>query len=202
MGAIDDSHTEGITINNDNDDCQDQIVATNLSALSAPGSASASNLSSPAEISPDSISNDTDTLALPIEQDLPRPFDNVSNDLAGLGALSIDDFLSNVTTSSAVFDVSFYVQLPETSIVQEKGDIERDEGDRGDDDGQTRAEEQRALRNMVAMLHEASNKVFGSSDCMRFEYMEEDPKSECIPFCIFIRVILLPTGQINNVSLL
>jgi hypothetical protein len=132
-------------------------------------------------------------LAIPIEQDLPRPFDNVSHDLAALGALSIDDFLSNVTSSSAVFDVSFYVQLPETSTVQEKGDIERDEGDRGvapDDDGQTKGEEQRALRNMVAKLHEASNKVFGSSDCMKFEYMEEDPKSECTPFLIFIRVFL------------
>jgi hypothetical protein len=184
MGAIDDGHTEGITIINDNDDCQDQIVATNLSALTEPDSASPSNLSPPAEITSDPISNDIDTLALPIEQDLPRPFDNVSNDLAALGALSIDDFLSNVASSSAVFDVSFYVQLPETSIVQEKGDIEREEGDRvaQDDDGQSKAEEQKALRNMVARLHEASNKVFGSSDCMKFEYMEEDPKSECVPF--------------------
>jgi hypothetical protein len=182
MGAIDDNRSEGINASNDS---HDYLASTNTSALTAPRATSPSNPSPPAETTSEHISNDTDSLALPIEQDLPRPFDNVSNDLAALGALSIDDFLSNVSSSSAVFDVSFYVQLPETSTAYEKGDNEREaEGDRGvalDDDGQPRAEDQRAMRNMVAKLHEASNKVFGSSDCMKFEYMEEDPKSQSIP---------------------
>lgn len=160
---------------NQNEDFIDNDIHANI--LPASRSRSPSNRS-PTEIVSEPTCNDNDPLALPIEQDLPRPFDNVSNALAALGALSIDDFLSNVTSSTTVFDVNFYVQLPETSISQEKGDNDREgEGDRGDEDGQTRAEEQRTMRNMVAKLHEASNKVFGSSDCLKFEYMEEDSKS-------------------------
>lgn len=165
MRANDDS--ADVSINEDNDDWRDQITTANISISTTPLSSSPN--SSPAELS----SSDADPLALPIEQDLPRPFDTVSNDLAGLGVLSIDDFLSNVTSSSAVFDVSFYVGLPETSAAQDN-----DREIEGDEEGQGKAEEQRTMRNMVARLHEASNKVFGSSDCMKFEYMEEDPKSK------------------------
>jgi hypothetical protein len=128
-------------------------------------------------------STDIDQLGLPIVQDLPRPFDTVSNDLAALGALSIDDFLSNVTSSTTVFDVSFYVQLPEAPVSSDKDkDYEKDgEAVDGavasDRNGQPKADEQRAMRNMIAVLHEASHRVFGSSDCLKFEYMEEDAKS-------------------------
>src|SRR6266540_2734116 len=64
-------------------------------------------------------STDADQLGLPIEQDLPRPFDCVSSDLAALGALSIEDFLSNISSSTTAFDVNFYVQLPEESVLLE-----------------------------------------------------------------------------------
>ena len=130
-------------------------------------------------------SADADQLGLPIEQDLPRPFDCVSSDLAALGALSIEDFLSNVTSSTAIFDVNFYVQLPEASVLTEKLDMENGEIDGATValDGQTKADEQRTMRGMIEMLHEASNKIFGSSDCLKFEYMEEDTTSASL-FCL------------------
>jgi hypothetical protein len=174
MGGIGDHHSEDITIIDSQDQPNSSILATRSSSASDP---------SPAETTSEPISSDPDPLALPIEQNLPGPFDNVSKALAALGALSIDDFLSNVTPSSAVFDVSFYVQLPETAIQDTEAD-----GVAHDEDGQTKTDDQRVIRNMVAKLHEASNKVFGSSDCMKFEYMEEDPKSEWFP--ISRRVIL------------
>lgn len=127
-------------------------------------------------------SADVDQLGLPIEQDLPRPFDCVSSDLAALGALSIEDFLSNVSSSTAIFDVNFYVQLPETSMLTEKLEEGEIDGATVALDGQTKADEQRAMRSMIEMLHEASNKIFGSSDCLKFEYMEADTTSTS-PFC-------------------
>jgi hypothetical protein len=88
-----------------------------------------------------------------------------------------------VTSSTTVFDVSFYVQLPEAPVSSDKDkDYEKDgEAVDGavasDRNGQAKADEQRAMRNMIAVLHEASHRVFGSSDCLKFEYMEEDAKS-------------------------
>jgi hypothetical protein len=42
--------------------------------------------------------------------DLPRPFDVICEDLAALGALSLQDFLSGTTSTAADFDVSFHLQ--------------------------------------------------------------------------------------------
>lgn len=131
---------------------------------------------------------DIDQLGLPIVQDLPRPFNTVSDDLAALGALSLEDFLSNLSSSATIFDVNFYVQLPEATVSSGKDkenlDHEKD-GEAADGavasdrNEETKADEQRMMRNMIAMLHEAGHRVFGSSDCLKFEYMEEDAKSSC-----------------------
>ncbi|KAF9524226.1 hypothetical protein CPB83DRAFT_621767 [Crepidotus variabilis] len=143
---------------------------------------------------PPTAGTDIDQWPLIIEEDLPRPFDSISSDLVELGALSIDDFLSNVTNSNAVFDVNFYVQLPEQPQSPkdgEGGDVKADGG--GDDNEQAKTEEQKAMKGMVSMLHEASHRVFGSSDCLKFEYMEEDPKDKQ---CIL--TITRPNGSIRS----
>lgn len=112
-----------------------------------------------------------------VEEDITRPFDFISADLKALGALSIDDFLSNVASSSVAFDVNFYVQLPERSSSPKDG--ENGHALAIDEEGDlVRAEETKMKREMVSLLHEASHRVFGSSDCLKFEYLEEDPKCE------------------------
>jgi len=129
----------------------------------------------PSIVTPTTILSPTDVDWTQLD-DLPRPFDSVSSDLTSLGALSVEDFLSNATSSTAVFDVAFYVQLPEaTTPGKDKHEEVVDENEELKVNDQ-----QRALRAFVATLHETCHKVFGSSDCLKFEYMEEDPNSELL----------------------
>ncbi|CAA7271260.1 unnamed protein product [Cyclocybe aegerita] len=131
------------------------------------------------------VSAPVDWTAL-IADDLPRPFDVVSSDLAALGALSIEDFLSNTATSTAAMDVAFYVQLPEPPPSPEKEKQTDEEKAEGEDDAvseeaKEKDKERESWKGMLTSLLHASHRVFGSGDCLKFEYLEEDPKSkQCI----------------------
>jgi hypothetical protein len=119
-------------------------------------------------------SADADWLHL---DELPRPFDTVCDDLTGLGALSIEDFLSN--TSSVGFDVSFHLQLPEILAAEKEKEIEREKENAGkpiDDAGEETPRAPKVLKP-VALLRQTSQAIFGSSDRLNYEFLEEDGKS-------------------------
>ena len=119
-------------------------------------------------------SADADWLHL---DELPRPFDIVCDDLTGLGALSIEDFLSN--TSSAGFDVSFHLQLPEILAAEKEKEHEKEKENAGkpvDDAGEEIPPAPKALKP-VALLRQTGQAVFGSSDHLNYEFLEEDSKS-------------------------
>jgi hypothetical protein len=119
-------------------------------------------------------SADADWLHL---DELPRPFDIVCDDLTGLGALSIEDFLSN--TSSAGFDVSFHLQLPEILAAEKEKEHEREKENAGkpvDDAGEEIPPAPKVLKP-VALLRQTGQAVFGSSDRLNYEFLEEDGKS-------------------------
>ena len=116
--------------------------------------------------------------------DLPRPFDVICEDLAALGALSLQDFLSDATSTTVDFDVSFHLQSI-TSGLQEK---------KTSSTAEAAAESQRPndaapakhYRLAISLLNQTSQRIFGSTDPIKFEFLEEDPKSV---FNLFIRVI-------------
>jgi len=109
--------------------------------------------------------------------ELPRPFDTVCDDLTSLGALSIEDFLSN--SSSAGFDVSFHLQLPEILAVEKEKEYEREKetaAKPADDAGEEIPPAPKVLKP-VALLRQTSQAIFGSSDRLNYEFLEEDGKS-------------------------
>jgi len=106
--------------------------------------------------------------------DLPRPFDTICSDLTDLGALSVDDFLSNAT-DYAKRDVALKPQAPVITPSADAVD--------GGDVGTVAAEggpptKPNSPRGMLAMLHQTTQKMFGSSNPLKFEFIEEDPLSE------------------------
>jgi len=130
-------------------------------------------------------SADADWLHL---DELPRPFDIVCDDLTGLGALSIEDFLSN--TSSAGFDVSFHLQLPEILAAEKEKEHEREKENAGkpaDDAGEETPPAPKALKP-VALLRQTGQAVFGSSDRLNYEFLEEDGKSMSFFFFFYLGV--------------
>lgn len=117
--------------------------------------------------------------------DLPRPFDAVSGQLAALGALSVDDFLSNTGATLATYDISFNVQNTQEPTDPEKEkeaendkekDVENDSKDEDLDD--LKGSPQKNPKSYVSHLRQASQNVFGSAECINWEYLEEsDPIS-------------------------
>jgi len=117
------------------------------------------------------LSNDPDWAHL---NDLPRPFDVVCEDLAALGALSLQDFLSGSTSNATDFDVSFHLQSIVSSL-PEKGTSTSEaaeESQRAGDVAPTKF-----CRPAVPLLNQTSQRIFGSTDAIKFEFLEEDPKS-------------------------
>ena len=107
--------------------------------------------------------------------DLPRPFDVICEDLSALGALSLQDFLSDATSSTVDFDVSFHLQsiasfLPEKSTSSTTEAVA--EPQKPNDAGPVKH-----YRQAVSLLNQTSQRIFGSTDPIRFEFLEEDPKS-------------------------
>ena len=130
-------------------------------------------------------SADADWLHL---DELPRPFDIVCDDLTGLGALSIEDFLSD--TPSAGFDLSFHLQLPDILAAEKEKEHEREKENAGkptDDAGEETPAAPKVLKP-VALLRQTSQAVFGSSDRLNYEFLEEDGKSMSF-FHLGVRVI-------------
>ncbi|KAF8804025.1 hypothetical protein BYT27DRAFT_6705741 [Phlegmacium glaucopus] len=126
------------------------------------------------ETSVSTLSTDPDWSHL---NDLPRPFDVICDDLAALGALSLQDFLSGSTSTAIDFDVSFHPQS--ISSLPEKGTSA----------GEATEESQRAgnvaptkyHRPSIPLLNQTSQRIFGSTDPIKFEFLEEDPKNkQCI----------------------
>ncbi|KAF8966150.1 hypothetical protein BDZ97DRAFT_1809769 [Flammula alnicola] len=116
-------------------------------------------------------------------EELPRPFDTVSADLAALGALSIEDFLSNAASTSAVYDISFYLQLPEPPPPEKEKETEKEKDSKPTDVAEDpKASAGKPIRGPVALLRQTSQSMFGSGDCLKWEYLEEgDPKNkQCI----------------------
>ena len=106
--------------------------------------------------------------------DLPRPFDVICEDLAALGALSLQDFLSDATSSTVDFDVSFHLQsiasvLPEksTSTTEAVTELQKPND----------TAPAKHYRQAVSLLNQTSQRIFGSTDPIKFEFLEEDPKS-------------------------
>ena len=118
--------------------------------------------------------------------DLPRPFDVICEDLAALGALSLQDFLADATPIAADFDVSFHLQ----SIVSsspDKGTAESAEASQGATD----AAPAKHYRPAIPLLNQISQRIFGSTDPIKFEFLEEDPKSMFIhSFAIYYYLTL------------
>ncbi|KAF9476137.1 hypothetical protein BDN70DRAFT_995885 [Pholiota conissans] len=128
--------------------------------------------------------------------ELPRPFDAVGQALTALGALSIDDFLSNAPTTAAAYDIAFHLQLPEPEPEKEKekeSEKEQD-GEKEDDADAVKDTPQKNPRNYVSLLRQASQNVFGTVDCLNWEFMEEvEPISKQ---CIL--TITRPTGATRS----
>jgi hypothetical protein len=106
--------------------------------------------------------------------DLPRPFDVICEDLASLGALSLQDFLSDATSTTIDFDVSFHLQSIASGL-SEKGassTIEAAAESQGAD-----AAPAKHYRLAVSLLNQTSQRIFGSTEPIKFEFLEEDPKS-------------------------
>ena len=108
--------------------------------------------------------------------DLPRPFDVVCQDLASLGALSLHDFLSDAISTAADFDVSLHLQSITSSVV-EKGPSSNAVAE---SQGATNAAPAKYYRPAVPLLNQTSQRIFGSTDPIKFEFLEEDPKSMLI----------------------
>jgi len=124
---------------------------------------------------------DTEWLHL---DELPRPFDTVSDDLTNLGALSIEGFLSN--TTSAGFDVSFHLQLPEPIAAEKENEPEKENaGKLADDAGQGAPTAPKTLKP-VALLRQKGQTIFGSSECLKYDFLEDSGgKSVCF---LYIKV--------------
>ncbi|KIM44278.1 hypothetical protein M413DRAFT_443298, partial [Hebeloma cylindrosporum] len=112
--------------------------------------------------------------------ELPRPFDTVCDDLTALGALSIEDFLSN--TSSAGFDVAFHLQLPEILAAEKEKELEREKENEGKptDDAVEEKPPAPKILKPVALLRQTGQAIFGSADRLNYEFLEEDGKKQCI----------------------
>jgi hypothetical protein len=107
--------------------------------------------------------------------DLPRPFDVICEDIAALGALSLQDFLSDATSSTVDFDVSFHLQSITSGLPEKKTSSTTEaaaESQRSND-----AAPAKHYRLAVSLLNQTSQRIFGSTDPIKFEFLEEDPKS-------------------------
>lgn len=128
-----------------------------------------------ASLSMPMTSSDSDWAHL---NDLPRPFDVICEDLAALGALSLQDFLSGTTSTTASFDISFHLQSIASSSPEKgsssKGVVESQ--------GVGNVAPAKYYRPAVPLLNQASQRIFGSTDPIQFEFLEEDPKSMIYPF--------------------
>lgn len=127
--------------------------------------------------------------------DLPRPFDVICEDLAALGALSLQDFLSDATSTTVGFDVSFHLQSIVSSLPEKRTSSTTEaaaESQRPND-----AAPAKHYRLAVSLLNQTSQRIFGSTDPIKFEFLEEDPKSM---YNLFLRVIYFPRRilQISN----
>ena len=107
--------------------------------------------------------------------DLPRPFDVICEDLVALGALSLQDFLSDATSTTVDFDVSFHLQsftsgLPEkmmSSTTEAAAESQKSND----------AAPAKHYRQAISLLNQTSQRIFGSTEPIKFEFLEEDPKS-------------------------
>lgn len=112
---------------------------------------------------------------LPADE-LQRPFDAVSSQLAGLGALSVDDFLSNAPSVPVAYDISFLMHPkepeqpePDTQDVQKDADMETN---REEQDADPKLAARRNAKSYVWQLRQASLNVFGSTTCLDWGYIE------------------------------
>ena len=108
--------------------------------------------------------------------DLPRPFDVICEDLASLGAISLEDFLSDATSTTTDLDVSFHLQSI-TSILPDKGASSTIEAAVAESQGADDPAPAKHHRLAVSLLNQTSQRIFGSTDPIKFEFLEEDPKS-------------------------
>ena len=109
--------------------------------------------------------------------DLPRPFDVICEDLASLGALSLQDFLSDATSTTADFDVSFHLQSIAPSSPEKGGSSTIEAVAESNGAGDAAPAKQQHHRLAVSLLNQASQRIFGSTEPIKFEFLEEDPKS-------------------------
>lgn len=119
---------------------------------------------------------------LVLNEDLRRPFDVISDELTAMGALSVEGFLNSVT--SAVFDVNFHLQLPDLPSPEKDKDRTAKTDDPEESKSPTAANG-RSTRNPVTLLRHACENALGSSEALKYEYVETDPQSAhlCFPHC-------------------
>uniref|UniRef100_A0A8H7XQW5 Uncharacterized protein n=1 Tax=Psilocybe cubensis TaxID=181762 RepID=A0A8H7XQW5_PSICU len=115
---------------------------------------------------------------LVLNEDLRRPFDVINDELAAMGGLSVEAFLNNVT--SAVFDVNFHLQLPDLPS-PEKESQKASKTDDPEESKSPTAANGRSNRNPITLLRHACENTFGSSEAVKYEYVETDPQNrQCI----------------------
>jgi len=110
--------------------------------------------------------------------DQPTSFAAATKELASLSALSIDEFLSNVGSASSMYDILFSQATNEPLAEPER------EGDKtaaaNVDGGDVVMKEEdadmplKANKSHVSTLRTMAQNVFGSSECLKWEFLEKD----------------------------
>lgn len=137
--------------------------------------------------------NFTGDLVSAVVDDAPRPFDVICDGLTAMGGLAIDDFLNTNSSSSAVFDVNFYLQLPEILSSFEK-DKEKSVSDEAKTGG-SMTTDGKPSRNAVALLRQTCESVLGSFEALSYDYLESNPKSGFF----FAMILFLPSCLMNTI---
>jgi hypothetical protein len=106
--------------------------------------------------------------------DQPTSFGAATKELASLGALSIDEFLSDVGSASSMYDILFSQvnNMP-------AADPEKEGSKNANAEDVVMKEEDsdipiKANKSHVSTLRTMAQNVFGSSECLKWEFLEED----------------------------
>lgn len=139
-------------------------------------------------------------------QHTPRPFDLVSRNLRFLGALSIEDFLSSPIITDTKPDVSQRLfdnataasssVVPSSAVPQVLARLSaKPDSDTGQPSSSIAVKMQ-----TVARLHQTCQRVFGSSDALKFGFLEErGPNSTRLCFSL-LRTADQWFDKVSNVS--
>jgi hypothetical protein len=118
-----------------------------------------------------------------------RPFDLVSEKLLAIGSLTIDDFLHAPSTESFAYDISeLTLEIPQRSTPTPPPELPTLAIPQAVPS--TDVSPVTSKMQMVARLHHACQRAFGSVDALKFEYLEENgSNSKSFVFCGSVRAM-------------